>query len=473
VVSAQPAEVKPEVETVKQAGDGANVAVDSAEAPISPARDGVADGAAETSAPSDAEQAVSALLDDERARIARAREQPASSSELGATSSHDSPAFPVLPVHRPAAAEPASPGAPPPWTTPRPLMTPRPVTLGPSLMSDQPAVRRRTRRSLILFGTLGVLAAAGLLAIAWPFVFSSRQPAPVAVRTLRVVPGTVYRYFEGAALITETPGPVLKFPAAGKVIRIVGNGSAIAVGDVVAAVEQARPLQTQLVRQRERVAYYQQMAEAMHQVGNVKEEERQQAKLEARNAAIAKTLRELANVAVVATSAGDVEEAFAHEGQAVEADSPAVRLRSPGFRVTFEFPRNQAASARRLGFCQVEVDGYLLECTLEPSVGDEPQVMVALSQVPPALVGKPAHLARARFSGAVVLPVAALQASGSRAGVYLVSKHARLESRPVVVEERDDVEAIVVQGLDEGDRVVVEPSLGLRPGMLVGASNGG
>jgi multidrug efflux pump subunit AcrA (membrane-fusion protein) len=214
------------------------------------------------------------------------------------------------------------------------------------------------------------------------------------------------------------------------------------------------------------------MAEAMHQAGSAKDEERQSAKVEARNVGIARIQRELARIAVVAANAGEVEEVLAHEGQSIEADSPAVRLRSPGFRVTFEFSRSQAALARRLGFCQVEVEGYLLDCNPAQSAGDETHVAVDLPSVPTVLVGKPAHLARARYRGAVVLPVIALQTSDSRTGVYIVATNARLEMRPVAVAERDDVEAIVVQGLDVGDKVAVEPSLGLRPGMLVGTPNG-
>lgn len=421
----------------------------------------------------EAAAASGSLLGDESESVAEAILHKAPPPDPSPTELGDSTVFPVLPVNRPAPAEVVQAAGPPSWTTPRPLTTPRPVTLGP--LVDRPSARRRTRRRLVLFGTLGVLAAATLLAVVLPFVFSSRQPGQIRVRTLSVTPGTVYRYFEGAAPIASMPGLVLKFPVGGKVTRIVGKGSLVAAGDVVAAVEAARGLQTQLTHQRERLAYYRQMAEAMHQVGNAKEEERQLSKLEARDAAIAKTLRDLANVAVIASTPGEVDETLVHDGQIVEAGSPAVRLQSPGFRAMFELPRTQATLARRLGFCQVEVDGYLLDCSpaqIAAPEGDIGHVGVDLASVPPALVGKPAHLARARYSSAAVLPVAALQHSGSRVGVFVVSASARLELRPVVVAERDEVEAIVVQGLDVGDRVVVEPASGLRPGMAVGLASG-
>jgi multidrug efflux pump subunit AcrA (membrane-fusion protein) len=382
----------------------------------------------------------------------------------GASGSADSAAFPVLPVTRSAPTEVPPVVAPPPWTTPRPLM----MTPGPSsLRGDQTEERRRIRRSFTVFGTLGVLAAAALLAVVLPFLLSSRRPPLVEVRTVTAAPGTVYRYFDGAGTIAAMPGVALRFPTGGRVTRVVAKGSTVAAGDVVAAVEAARPLLDRLASQRERLAYYRQMAEAMHQVGNSTEEERQLAKLESRNARIAQTLSDLARVAVVADSAGEVEEAFAREGQTVEANSPALRLRSPGFRATFELSRVQAAAARRLSFCQVEVEGYLLDCSLVQPGGDNGRVTVALPSVPAALVGRSAHLARARYHSAVVVPLSALQTGASRTGVFVVSAGVKLEARPVVVADRSATEAVVVQGLDPGDKVVVEQSPALRPGMRV------
>jgi hypothetical protein len=346
-------------------------------------------------------------------------------------------------------------------------MTPVPVTFGPSLIAEQPSTRRRLRRSLVLFGSLGVLAAVAVLAVVLPFLFSAPDPPRPRVRALAAAPGTIFRYFEGMGVVQAMPGLTLKFPAPGKVTHMASAGSSVAAGDVAAGVEIARPLQDQLTHQRERLAFYQQMAEAMHQVGNTKEEERQAAKVELRNAKIAKTLRALADVAVVVNAPGEVEATFARQGDMVEAGSPALRLRSAGFRATFEFPRQQAAQARRLGFCQVEVDGYVFDCTQTQESSDETHVSVEIASIPPALLGKPAHLARARFEGALAVPLAAIQRTGSRDEVLVVSLQARVEQRPVTVAERDATLAIVVQGLDVGDNVIVEAALGLRAGTQV------
>lgn len=376
----------------------------------------------------------------------------------------DSTAFPVLPV--PARAPtPESPSGPPPWTTPRPLMTPVPVTFGPIL--EHPSARRRLRRSLVLFGSLGILAAAAILALVLPFLFSTQEAPRQRVRVLTASPGSVFRYFDGAGVVQAVPGLTLKFPASGKITRIASTGSAVAAGDIAAAVESARPLLEQLTRQRERLAFYQQIAEAMRQVGNTKEEERQAAKVELRNTKIAKTLRALSDFAVVVDTPGVVDATFAREGDTVEAGNPALRLRSAGVRATFELTRQQTAQVRGLGFCQVEVDGYLFECVQTQEGNDETHASVEIASVPPSQLGKPAHLARARFEGAFVLPLAALVHAGSRDEVFVVSLQSRVETRPVAVAERDTSEAIVVQGLDTGDHVIVEVGPGLHAGTQV------
>ena len=401
------------------------------------------------------------------AAVPRIEEGAALEAGSPATVATDSTAFPVLPPpgSRPPAPEAAPPSDPPPWATPRPLMTPVPVTFGPIV--EPSSTRRRLRRSLILFGSLGVLAAAAILALVLPFLLSPPDPPRPRVHTLTAAPGTILRYFDSGGVVQSVPGLTLKFPAAGKVTRMAGVGSTVAIGDVAAAVEIARSLLDQLTRQRERLAFYQQMVEAMHQVGNAKEEERHAAKAEIRNVRIAKTLRALADVAVVVSAPGVVDETFAREGDSVDAGSPALRLRSVGFRATFEFSRQQAAQARRLGFCQVESEGYVFDCTQIQADGDETHLGVEIASLPQSLLGKAAHLARARFEGAFVLPLAAVVRTGSRDEVLLVSQQARVEPRPVTISERDATDAIVVQGLDAGDHVIVEATPGLRAGVQV------
>jgi hypothetical protein len=379
----------------------------------------------------------------------------------------DSSTFPVLPTPppQPVPALPPRSHTPPVRPVPPAYLTPPPSTLGPLRTAQDAAERRHQRRALLLFGSLGVLAAVALIAVAGPFLFPGRRAPHVEVRTVTATPGTVLRYYGGGGLVSTMPGAVLKFPAGGTVTRIAKTGSVVAMGDVLAAVEAARPLLGQLARQRERLAFYQQIAETMHQVGNTVEEEKNAANVELRQAKIAKTLRALAQVAVVAGTAGEVEETYIREGETVEAGGLALKMRSPGHRATFELSRSEAAEARRLGFCQASVDGYVLTCKQAQDPGDETHLSVDIQALPLQLVGRPARLARARYVGAVALPASAVQSAGRRHHVLVVSSFGRLEARPVTVAEQNSAEAIVVQGLDSGEPVVIEPTPDLRPGM--------
>ncbi len=387
----------------------------------------------------------------------------------------DSTAFPVLPTPPPVSVPSRPPVSvtpvvlmplvvtPPPRVVAPPYVTPSPATLGPV----PPAIRRRQRRSLLLFGSLGVLTAAAVLAIVLPFFFPPRGPSRARVRTLAVAPGPIVRYFASTGTVAPLPGPVLKFPSAGRVLRVAKPGTVVVAGDILAAVEAARPLLGQLAQQRERLAFSQQMAEGLRQAGNASEADRQAAKVEERKARIAKTLRALSELAVVAARSGTVEEAFTREGESVEGGSLALRLGSSGHRATFDLPGAQAAEARRLGFCQVGIDGHLFDCTPSTDRAEDGRVSVELPVLPAALVGRPARLARARWGGAVVLPASAIQNAGRRPQVLAVSPSGRVEVRPVTVAEQGATEAIVTQGLDAGDRVIVAPPGNLRPGASV------
>ena len=448
--AAEPETVPPSVEAIEEAAPAPGP-----EAVPAPAE------AIEEAAPRPAKEA----RDEVQAPAIGAEPEPGAAE----TRRPDSTAFPVLPTPSPRAVAPAPSASAPEPARPAPQsrVTPPPITLGPLPASQQAAVRRRQRRSLLFFGSLGVFAAAAVLAIVLPFFFPTRDPPRTEVRTVAAQLATIFRYFAGVGAVSAPPGPLLKFPAAGKVTRIATAGSVVADGDVVAAVEAARPLQNQLAHQRERLAFHQQIAEAMHQVGNTREEERQAAIVELRKARIAKTLRSLNSVAVVATIAGAVEETFAREGDTVEAGSLALRLRSAGHIAAFELPRGQATEARRLGFCRVEIDGKVLDCSQGQDRGDETHIGVEIASLPQASLGRPARLARARFDGAVALPASAILNAGRRQQVLVVSPRGRVEMRPVTVAEQDTTEAIVIQGLDSGENVILQPSPGLRVGAQV------
>jgi hypothetical protein len=207
----------------------------------------------------------------------------------------------------------------------------------------------------------------------------------------------------------------------------------------------------------------------MHQAGNTQEEERIAAKVQGQSARLAKILKGLAEVALVADRSGEVLDILAHEGDTIQAGDPALRMRGTGCRVVFELPREERTRARRLGFCVVEVEGYAFDCTLA-GAPDETRVTVEIASIPPSFAGKPAHLARSRFEGAVVLPASAIRGTGGKDRVLLVAPSGRAETRFVAIADKSPSEVIVIQGLDAGDEVILEAPHAVQSGMSVRAS---
>ena len=68
------------------------------------------------------------------------------------------------------------------------------------------------------------------------------------------------------------------------------------------------------------------------------------------------------------------------------------------------------------------------------------------------------RLARARLADAVVVPASALSRVGKSDHVLVVAPSGRAEGRNVTVADRTATDAIITQGLDPGDAVIIETS---------------
>lgn len=90
----------------------------------------------------------------------------------------------------------------------------------------------------------------------------------------------------------------------------------------------------------------------------------------------------------------------------------------------------------------------------------------------PESVVLPGQFGRVRFrmrerEGVIVVPQRAVQQNQSMQSVYTVTAGNRVEVRPVTTGERVGNDWIIEQGLQPGDRVVVEGVLSVRPGATV------
>jgi hypothetical protein len=350
---------------------------------------------------------------------------------------------------------PAPSPAPPPLSGPRRIVTPPPIPAPPALVTPPPSAVVRGGPWILyaLFGTLAALAV-GVLVV--PLALTPHPPAAARARALVARPRAVLRWFDGTAPIEAPPSQVLSFPAGGKVIRLASPGTLLRPGDVVAATDAARSLLADLTRQQKWLADFEQVVQDVRDTGDEARMGAAQAKVELGAGLVEQTQRALSRVAVVAQSPNLVEATLATLGQKVQPGALAVRVRRPGWRANFELPRMLATRFRKQGFCVAEIEGRPVGCELVPDSGDEDHVVVELTPGSATAAGQPLRLARARLADAFVVPASALSRVGKSDRVLVVAPSGRAEGRYVTVADRTTTDAVITQGLDAGDAVIIE-----------------
>jgi hypothetical protein len=377
----------------------------------------------------------------------------------------------VLHPRRRAPAPPASPPPPIPRSPtpgPRRTATPPPILTPPPYVTPGPVAPNRVRLGpWILYALLGILAALAVGVLAVPLALNSRPSPPAQVQVLIAKPTDVLRWFDVSAPVESLPSQELNFPVGGKVIRLTSPGISMRPGDVLAATDAARGALADLARQQERLAFVEQTADGARDMGNEKRAHAEQSKLGASAGQVEKMQAALAPVAVLAKSLGQVEATLVNLGQIVQAGVPAVRFKPVGWRVRFELPRVEAARLRKQGLCQVEIVGKLAACSLAADGGDETHVVIELGQELATMAGQSTRLARARLTGVFVVPASALSHVGNSDRVFVVAPMGRAEERSVAVVDRTAADAVITQGLDADDALIVETSQPIGAGARV------
>ena len=106
-------------------------------------------------------------------------------------------------------------------------------------------------------------------------------------------------------------------------------------------------------------------------------------------------------------------------------------------------------------------------CSLALDAGDETHVVIDLPSEAATTAGQMVRLLRARFADAFLVPASALLRVGEGDRVLVVSPAGRAEARSVVVADRGAAEAVITQGLDSGDSIIVETSQPVGAGARV------
>ncbi len=318
------------------------------------------------------------------------------------------------------------------------------------------------------FALVGFALAAGMGFYAWRTV-STREPPSLPVRTLVPSPTSVYRWFEAEGVIKEAGSTSLTFPAAGKVVEVLPTGARFKAGDPVALLDAARRVQTELAHNRERLGYYQQLLETARTAGNRPEVRQAEIKIVDKQKLVDDTLAELTKVAVVATEDGEVVESLVAVGTMVKPGTPAAHVKGDRRRGELVLPKEELETARRLPFCRAEIDGKPSECSFAAD-GPEDRLLVdfaADATMPQLPGGKSFRLAKARHDAVFAVPVTALLPGPGGDRVYVATAAGRVEVRPVALVDRTATLAIVGQGLDVGDVIIVEFPAGIGPQVRV------
>jgi hypothetical protein len=318
----------------------------------------------------------------------------------------------------------------------------------------------------IFYALFGVLAALAVGVLAVPLALKPRPQSPAQVHVLVVKPTEVLRWFEVSAPVESLPSQVLNFPVGGKVMRLTSPGIGMRPGEVVAATDAARGALADLARRQEKLAYLEQVAGGAREMGNDDRANAKNVQAGASAELLEKLQVALAPMVVLAKSLGQVEATLAKMGQKVQAGAPAVRFKPAGWRARFELPRVEAARVRKQGLCQAEIAGQVAPCSLAAD-SDETHVVIDLLQDAATTQGQPVRLARNRLSGVFVVPASALSHIGNNDRVFVVAPMGRAEERSVAVADRTASDAVIAQGLDASDAVIIHTSQPITAGARV------
>jgi len=333
--------------------------------------------------------------------------------------------------------------------------------------------------SWLLWAVIALIAAGAVGFAIWKFVLSPGGEKPVSVQTIVPSPESRYSYFDEQSVVVAGKPYDIRVPAAGVVVETLAEGAAFVPGDVVVLLEQGRALKREVDRLRGRVAYYQQLFVSMQAENNKPEARQAEIKLREKQENLSQLMVQLEKLSVVATREAKVGSLQTAVGKTVRAGDTVVRTAATGLQASFDFPSesHQAAEAARLAFCRVQVAGAPCDCRLlDPrdtnSAEPRPDVTVELSASCKATVGAPVQLAKARLDGVFSVPSSALVDSGNGRRVFVAAPTGRVELRAVLLAEGMGESAVVVQGLDVGDAVIVKSPRPLSPNMPVLVADG-
>jgi multidrug efflux pump subunit AcrA (membrane-fusion protein) len=338
-----------------------------------------------------------------------------------------------------------------------------------------------------------LVVAAAVIAAVIGYYFWSQHEAAMEARRVRAVaprPAAVYRWFEspGSAVVAGTAP--LAFAAGGSVADVLPPGSHYAAGEIIAKLQGAAAHEADVNHARSRVAYNQQIRDSMKSANNLPEMRRAEIAIVEKQAKLDEAEAALDRLVIRATEAGEVVEVIAKRGSMVEANAPAVRVGSGQIHGEFILAAKDAEAAAHLGFCRVQIIGVapapagearpgvagadgaaaevgprFADCRLTaPPQPPNNRLEVELPPSAGILLGQSLLLARVRYDGVFPVPRSAIVRVGDTDRVFVVGPGNVAQARAITIADADPDEVVISQGIDVGDRVIIDPPADLRDG---------
>lgn len=344
---------------------------------------------------------------------------------------------------------------------------PRPEPADPSLewaaglgiTLPETAKAPTTERKWWLWALIATVLASAVGYAVYRFVIAPADTA-VSVDTVVPSPSAVYRWF-GTVGEMQPPAPAtLVLPAGGKVVHVREAGSKFRAGDVLANTDEGKRQEGEIDHLRERIAYYQQMLEAMTAEGNKPEVRQAEIKLGEKRRLLDEAMAAFAQVAIVAATDGEVDAVAVKAGDTAKPGDVVLTLKAHQARAVFKLSHDDADQAQRLAFCRVLLADAPADCEF---VGTDAEDTVVV-ELPVGTVGNPGQavqLARARFDGVFPVPNSAVVQIGNTERLFVAAPSGRVQVRAIAVADKTDQETLVAQGIDVGDAVIVNASTSL------------
>lgn len=304
---------------------------------------------------------------------------------------------------------------------------------------------------------LWALMAIALAAVVGLIIFKiALRPAgaPVSVDTILPSPSAVYRWFDTTGQMQPPAPATLSLPGGGRLVEIREAGSKFRAGDVLAITDEGKRQESEIAHLRERIAYYQQMLEAMTAENNKGEMHQAELKLKEKRQLLDEALAAFAQVAIVAATDGEIDAVMLTAGDKAKPGDTVLTLKAHQARGVFKLSHDDAEQAQRLAFCRVLLADAPYDCEF---VGTEAEDTVVV-ELPVGVLGNPGQsvsLAKARFDGVFSVPNSAVIQVGNTDRLFVASPSGRAEVRAIAVADRSEAETLVAQGLDVGDAVIV------------------